>query len=735
MHPSSSFQSNTEHLLAELGRLDFGLALAIKLARGHNFDELPTEFRGLLVTDADVDAILSDLPVVKPAKPEGDDRLTNAIALLQTQIESRVEATRPTGVILRLPYLRDLFKLDELEVDALVLCLAQEIDVKYRNLFAYAHNDLTKKSPTVNLALDLMFDSPSERIEHMQIFRSDSNLVSNNLITVEEDRTSSGSSSLLSVLRLNPRVKDFLLGIDQLEPAVAEIAQLVTCSLGWDELKLEPALLAKLERQVQGASDRAFENASLIFQLVGDMGAGKKTVASAIARALGKNLILMDSAGLSKANSSLDQSVRSVFLEAALQNAVICMNNFGSILGDQTAHVEARRRLVEGRLTHCGVLILATDVPWRDREAHDEQVMFTIELDRQPYSKRKDLWTTMIGKHANDVSDSQVSDIASKFKFNAGQIKQVISTARDMAIWRDSIDPVITTEDLSFASRWHSSQALGNLAQKLRSDYRWEDIVLPEDQKARLKEICAYFRNMARVYEDWRFQAKTELGKGLNILFAGASGTGKTMAAQIMSNELFLDIYKIDLSSVVSKYIGETEKNLDRIFRAAEDSNAILFFDEADALFGKRSEVRDSHDRYANIETSYLLQKMEEYQGITILATNFRKNLDDAFTRRMHFIVDFPFPEAEFRGEIWRRVFPEEAPQEDDTDLEYFAQTFKLSGGNIKNIAVASAFLAAEENSRIGNRHIAKATKREHQKMGKLLIESDLGPYRDPVKV
>ena len=201
-----------------------------------------------------------------------------------------------------------------------------------------------------------------------------------------------------------------------------------------------------------------------------------------------------------------------------------------------------------------------------------------------------------------------------------------------------------------------------------------------------------------------------------------------------MAGELGLDMYKIDLSTIISKYIGETEKNLDRIFKEAQDSNAILFFDEADAVFGKRSEVRDAHDRYANIEVSYLLQKLEEYQGIVILATNFRKNIDDAFVRRLHFAVEFPLPEEEYRLQIWQRVFPEEAPLSDSVDLLFLARQFKLSGGNIKNIAVAGAFLAAEDGKAISMEHVVLAAKREYQKMGKLILENDFGPYFTLVK-
>jgi SpoVK/Ycf46/Vps4 family AAA+-type ATPase len=249
-----------------------------------------------------------------------------------------------------------------------------------------------------------------------------------------------------------------------------------------------------------------------------------------------------------------------------------------------------------------------------------------------------------------------------------------------------------------------------------------------------LSEICSYLKHYQTVYGDWGFGRRISLGLGLNVLFAGPSGTGKTMAAEILAGELGLDLYKIDLSSIVSKYIGETEKNLDRVFREGQISNAILFFDEADALFGKRSEVRDSHDRYANVEVAYMLQRMEEYDGAVILATNLRKNMDDAFARRMHFALEFPMPEEPDRYRIWKNVFPPEAPIAADANLAFMARQFKITGGNIKNIALGAAFLAAENGGHITMGNLVRATKREYQKTGKLCTEADFAEYFELIK-
>jgi AAA+ superfamily predicted ATPase len=311
--------------------------------------------------------------------------------------------------------------------------------------------------------------------------------------------------------------------------------------------------------------------------------------------------------------------------------------------------------------------------------------------------------------------------VANQFTFTPGQIADVAASARDLADWQGE---KLAESHLLAASRAHSNQKLGTLATKIRPRYSWTDIVLPEDTLAQLREMVNTVHQRPTVYGEWGFERKIALGKGLNALFAGESGTGKTMSADIMAGVLGLDLYKIDLSSLVSKYIGETEKNLNRIFTEAATSNAILFFDEADAIFGKRSEVKDSHDRYANIEISYLLQRMEAYDGVVILATNMRSNLDDAFTRRLHFIIEFPFPEAADREIIWRVNFPPETPLAADINFPLLAERFRLAGGNIRNIIMAAAFLAAESDTAVGMSHLLHATRREYQKMGRLIDEN-----------
>ena len=366
---------------------------------------------------------------------------------------------------------------------------------------------------------------------------------------------------------------------------------------------------------------------------------------------------------------------------------------------------------------------------WEPAGVHRDLPFLRVELLRPTHGERRQLWSRALASEVPAADDVDLDAISGKFRFSGGQILDAARTARNLARWRDPDSGQVNAADLGAACRLQSSRKLGELARKITPHYAWGDIVLPPERMAQLVEIVNHLKYRARVYEEWGFDHKLAMGKGLNVLFAGPSGTGKTMAADVMAGELGLDLYKIDLSSVVSKYIGETEKNLARIFEEAETSNAILFFDEADALFGKRSEVRDSHDRYANIEISYLLQRMEEYDGMAILATNLNKNLDEAFVRRMHFTVEFPFPNERNRRRIWEKIWPAATPRSMDLDLDFMARRFEIAGGSIRNIAVAAAFLAADDGAVVNMAHLVRATQREYQKMGKLVVEGEFGEY------
>jgi SpoVK/Ycf46/Vps4 family AAA+-type ATPase len=327
--------------------------------------------------------------------------------------------------------------------------------------------------------------------------------------------------------------------------------------------------------------------------------------------------------------------------------------------------------------------------------------------------------------------NGHVAGLVQQFQFGPSTIARVVTAAHGRARLTDGTDAVVSAELLWDVCRSESVTSLDALAQRVSVAHTWDDIVLPADVMRQLQEIAGQVAQRSQVYEHWGFGASLGRGRGIAALFSGPSGTGKTMAAEILANELRLDLFRIDLSGVVSKYIGETEKNLRKVFDAAEASGAILFFDEADALFGKRSEVKDSHDRYANIEVNYLLQRMEDYRGLAILATNMKSHLDQAFLRRLRFVVEFPFPDADRRAEIWRKVFPAAAPVD---ALDYRALShLEIAGGNIRNIAVNAAFLASGANRAIQMADVFRAAKREYVKIERLPMRSEFGAFYELV--
>jgi SpoVK/Ycf46/Vps4 family AAA+-type ATPase len=418
-----------------------------------------------------------------------------------------------------------------------------------------------------------------------------------------------------------------------------------------------------------------------------------------------------------------------IFRQQMLLNSVVYIDGFDHLSGAEgrTARLRLQRALAQSN----GVTILSGDTNWVAEEAGSLD-LFHIRVGTPAYTEARAWWKQELNGIDAALDRNDLEQLTARFKLSPEQISRAVQSARMSARWqmtqtrksRAESKPVL--EDLFAAARKQASVNMDGLAKKIEPRYTWDEIVLPADSLAQLREICQQVIHRHRVMDEWGFDRKLSLGKGVTALFAGPSGTGKTMAAEIIANDLELDLYKIDLAGVVSKYIGETEKNLERIFTAAANANSILFFDEADALFGKRSEVHDAHDRYANIEISYLLQKMETYDGLAILATNLRQNLDESFVRRMAFTVHFPFPDEANRLLIWKGIWPSQIPLSQDLDLEYLARQFKLSGGNIKNVALASAYLASADGGEVTMEHILHATRREYQKMGKALSVAEL---------
>jgi SpoVK/Ycf46/Vps4 family AAA+-type ATPase len=683
-----------------------------------------------IISEDEVDSILSENSSINREGTEGYG--TSPIKARLSQLECEISKKRAQyaccDALSRLDRLADTFCLNQFERDIILLGLLPEVDLRHQKLFAYLNNDINRKIPTVDIALQCFQNTFDEEITGRWAFSSDSTLITNHLIQMEEDSLASLRPLLARGFKTDERVVSHLLGSDSVDALLLAHTRLIEPAVTLDELMLDE----EQKSAIRQLSSQLYRNSPIFIYLEGPQGIGKKTVAQALCQTLSISVLVVDVENLLAVDGSLEYLVDLAFRESGLQDSAILWDHFDHLLTEERSNRILRNKIMRQAQIH-GRPVFATGITeWQSNDMPQSLQFLRVPLDIPSYAVRQRVWQVCLNGHDADISGSELDEITDKFCLTPGQTREAVLWARNQKTLRG--ETRLSLHDLYAACRATSNHRLRNLMQRVQTRFTLEDIILPRDQMAQLSEIigCAQYRHT--VYEDWNFTQKTTLGKGLNVLFTGPSGTGKTMAASIVANELGLDMYKTDLSSIVSKYIGETEKNLDRMFTEARNSNSILFFDEADALFGKRSEVRDSHDRYANIETAYLLQKMEEYDGTAILATNLGKNLDDAFKRRMQFSIEFPMPEEADRHRIWQHVFPAEAPLAADVDLLFMARQFSLSGGSIRNIALASAFLAASDDGCITMRHLVLATRREYQKIGRLCTESDFAAYFDMVK-
>ena len=472
------------------------------------------------------------------------------------------------------------------------------------------------------------------------------------------------------------------------------------------------------------AEDSGTED-TLFIQLKGEAGSGRLFHMRHFADAFGMEARTLDAALLKEDPERFRDMLTTLFRSAIVSDAVIMIRHLDALFDKDTHHLNAvaKKALTEELRHYAGLVFVSTAADWRDAFPGSGKV--TISIPMPDERERKALWTS-ISEAVAFTPDVDWDMLAGAFRLSPGSVRAVLTRAKEQRALDPSVPDVTLLHEACYDQVEHRLSEKGD---RLTIKGRWDDLILPESQKNMLRQACNQMKYRTKVFGEWGFADKLSYGKGLSMLFSGPPGTGKTMGAEVVAGELGLHIYKIDLSRVVSKYIGETEKSLQAIFDEAEKSHAILFFDEMDALFGKRSEVKDAKDKYANIEVSFLLQKMEQYEGITILATNLLQNIDEAFLRRIQFIIHFPFPKARERERLWQSIFPAALPVEEDVDFREIAETLEIAGGNIKNIAVAAAFLAASEGRAVAMRHIVKAAMQEAKKSGKVIQVEDWAAF------
>ncbi|HEX6747309.1 MAG TPA: ATP-binding protein [Longimicrobium sp.] len=585
------------------------------------------------------------------------------------------------------------FSLSEFERDVLVLCAGAELDAGFAALCAAAQGDPRRTAPTFGLALAALPGahwsalSPSAPLRHWELVHVDPR-----------------DGVAAAALRIDERILHFLTGVWCLDERLEVLLEPLAPAAA-----LPPTHERLAARAAAALAGSLGEQGGAAVQLCGDSPSAARAVAAAACAQLGVPGWTLRGADVPRAADARRALLLAWERETVLAPGVLVLE-WESAADDP----ETQRAVTAFAERAASPLVVASRDPLRT-----QRVLVRVDLPRPPAAEQRLLWERALGADAVARANGRLDRLVAHFDLDAHGIAAAAQSARaeggeDGALWD--------------ACRTQSRPRMDDLAQRIEAVAGWDDLVLPPAQMQVLREMAAHVRHRALVYEGWGFAGKSSRGLGISALFAGASGTGKTMAAEVLADELRLDLYRIDLSSVVSKYIGETEKNLRRIFDAAEQGGAVLLFDEADALFGKRSEVKDSHDRYANIEVSYLLQRMESYRGLAILTTNQKSALDTAFLRRIRFVLDFPFPDAAQRAEIWRRVFPGRTPTE-GLDPAKLAR-LNVAGGNIRNIAVLAAFLAADADEPVRMAHLLRAARSEYAKLEKPLTDAEIGGWR-----
>jgi hypothetical protein len=676
------------HLLGRLAVIEERVHFAVSARR--RADPQPNDaFRGLYLADDQVDRLLTDVSLRRLPRRDPD---VDGGQLLPA-VEAAADKIEAGGVRLRLRALASTFTLTELDVDLLLVAAAPDLDPRFEKLYGYLHDDVARRRPSTGLALELAGGSPLAATDRARFGRS-APLCRHGLVVIEDaDRP-----FLSRALRVPDRVTAHLLGDRQPDAALS----------AW--LRSPPPLVA-----AEGARlARAFGAGVRLVYCRQPAGSWTAAVAVQALGSIGWDALVVDLTSVPEADAA--DLVAVAVREAALLDRVLVLGPVEEI------GRPALRAATDGLVS----VLLYGGVPWDP--SWSTAGVPVIDLHDVAHRPARQVWADALASAGQVLTADRpaaVTEQLSTFRMAPDQVQRAVDAAVDTAA-ADGMP--LTREHLSAGARLQNGVGLGRLARRVEPSVGWDDLVLPPLPLGALQHLTDRVRLRDRVLGDWRLRRAGGRGEGVTALFAGEPGTGKTMAAEVVAAELGLDLYVIDLSSVVDKYIGETEKNLERVFAGAEGVNGVLFFDEADALFGKRSEVSDARDRYANLEVAYLLQRMETFDGLAVLATNIRSNLDEAFARRLSLVVEFSRPEAGERRRLWEKSLAA-VPLAADVDLDFCAAAFELAGGDIRNVAVSAAYVAAADADVVTMSRLMRAVQVEYRKLGRLCLEAEFGPY------
>lgn len=686
-----------------------------------------------VLAEREVAGLVPRDPIATMTGSEADPAaLAEAEGAARQRLDARLAKTDAPPATLRL---QQSFQLDDFELDVLMLALAPAIDGSFNGLYGRLKGLGYRAHLDVDVTLAVLAGDFSDRISRREAFGPTGRLLRHNLLLVGRGGVDSGDDFLNLELRLPARLVALLMGIDGEDPALRAFSRVIEPTETLDQVVLPAAEKAAIVRLIGqhdgyrqalrrwGLEDAVAYGRGIVMLYSGPPGTGKTLTARAVANHLGRRLISVDASRLADQQRSWEANLDNLLREARLQDAVLFFDECEALFATHqrgTGHLSALLAALE---QFEGVVILATNAPQALDSALDRRILYRVDFETPSPSLREAIWRVHLPPELPLGPEVDVPYLARRFEFTGGYIKNAVLLAASAAASRiaDQSGPAhVTQADLLEGAWTQLRHRLNQYADRDVADLRLDDLILPAETKAQIREIIEAVSAQQIVFREWGFGKKFNKGRGLSALFDGDPGTGKTLSAEIIAAELGLGLYRVNVANVMSKYIGETEKNLTRVFGEARSAHAVLLFDEADSLFSKRVEVKQANDRFANMEVNTLLQLIERYDGLVMLTTNLKTSLDSALERRLSFKISFPFPEADTRATIWRHLLPETAPLADDLDFETLGDCYELSGGSIKNAVLRAAYRAAATRTQITMALLDDAARRECQAAGKL---------------
>lgn len=628
---------------------------------------------------------------------------------------------RAMGRVFSFDHLVTRFDLSPLEANVMLVALAPSIEPEFRDRVGHFYNDMNQDFLTIDFAMKLFLDNRTERLDALKYFTGDASLFKNELLYLRMPQNIRNPGFQHHSIVMSEHVASYIMGLSVLDRLLVDFARLEDVSVKAEDLYMDEEEKQRLIDLARGWSSWDVAESPLVFEVEGRAGTGKSKLSGMIASEAGRSLIRVDSAKMANTDADFAEAASTLFHEAWMRNTILVFEQAEFLFGKKDPRLPV---LYDGIARYPGMVFLITSSHGQLSPDLERLVSYKVKMDMPGTGARRKLWARAIGDAGIVVSDLDIAFLANTFEITGAQVDNAVSMAVNISASRGLAN--VGKAELEEGAYAQIRAELDDYAMKRRIRLTLDDLILPAQEKGSVREVMDAAKNRAFIMTEWGFDRRLVTGKGLVVMFIGEPGTGKTLCAEILASELDQGLYQISIPRIMSKYIGETEKNIEQVFQQARATNSILLFDEADALFTKRVKVQTSIDRFSNMEVNLLLQEIERFNGIVILTSNLEKNIDKAFERRINFKIRFPFPEPDYRAKIWETLFPRECPLDDNIEWDIVGQNFELSGGHIKNAVLRAAYMAARHRQPVSMQNIIDAAEAEAKAAGRLFRRPQL---------